>query len=294
MSQTNTESPRLHLVDATYEIFRAFFAQPSRQSPDGREVGATRGLVSTLLALTREATHIACATDHVIESFRNDLYAGYKTGAGIPIELSSQFHLAEDMMRALGLVVWPMVEFEADDALASGAAKFVSSASQVLLASPDKDLAQCVRGTSIVMLDRKNEVIMDDDGVLAKFGVRPGSIPDYLALVGDSADGYPGLPGWGAKSAAAVLSVYGTIENIPLAAASWSMKVRGADKLAQTLAARMDDALLFKKLATLRTDVPLQERFEDLEWRGAKPELKSLCESLGMPDLVKRVTRWQS
>ncbi|MBK9261680.1 MAG: flap endonuclease [Polyangiaceae bacterium] len=294
MRQANTNLPNLHLVDATYELFRAFFAQPSRQGPDGREVGAVRGLLSTLIALTREATHIGCATDHVIESFRNDLYSGYKTGAGIPVELSSQFHLAEDAMRALGLVVWPMVEFEADDALAAAAAKFVSEAGQVLLASPDKDLAQCVDGTRIVMLDRKNEAVMDEAGVVAKFGVRPASIPDYLALVGDSADGYPGLPGWGAKSAAAVLSAYGMIENIPREASSWTVKVRGADKLAQTLAAQKNDALLFKKLATLRTDVPLTEQFGDLEWRGAKPELKMLCESLGMPDLVKRVTRWQA
>jgi 5'-3' exonuclease len=294
MHQTDTPRPRLHLVDATYELFRAFFAHPSRQTSDGREVGAIRGLMSTLIALTREATHIACATDHVIESFRNDLYTGYKTGAGIPIELSSQFHLAEEAMRTLGLVVWPMVEFEADDALAAGTAKFVSDASQVLLATPDKDLAQCVRGTRIVMLDRKNDAIMDEQGVIAKFGVRPESIADYLALVGDSADGYPGLPGWGAKSAAAVLSVYGTIENIPGDVSLWTVKVRGGDKLARTLASRMNDALLFKKLATLRTDVPLQERFDDLEWRGAKPELKSFCESLGMPDLVKRVTRWQT
>jgi 5'-3' exonuclease len=197
-------------------------------------------------------------------------------------------------MRALGLVVWPMVEFEADDALAAAAAKFVSEAGQVLLASPDKDLAQCVDGTRIVMLDRKNDAIMDADGVVAKFGVRPSSIPDYLALVGDSADGYPGLPGWGAKSAAAVLSAYETIEKIPAEASAWTVKVRGADKLAQTLAAQKQDALLFKKLATLRTDVPLAESFEDLEWRGAKRELKGLCESLGMPDLVKRVGRWQS
>jgi 5'-3' exonuclease len=294
MSVTDATLPRLHLVDATYELFRAFFAQPSRQSPDGREVGAIRGVLSTLIVLTRDATHIGCATDHVIESFRNDLYAGYKTGAGIPIELSSQFHLAEDAMRALGLVVWPMIEFEADDALAAAACKYASDASQVLLASPDKDLAQCVQGTHIVMLDRKNETVMDESGVVAKFGVRPGSIADYLALVGDSADGYPGLPGWGAKSASAILAAYGQIENIPREASAWSVKIRGADKLAQTLAAQKNDALLFKKLATLRTDVPLTESFADLEWRGAKPELKTLCESLGMPDLVKRVTRWQS
>lgn len=293
MSVVEPTLPRLHLVDATYELFRAYFAQPSRQSPDGREVGATRGVISTLIALTREATHIGCATDHVVESFRNDLYAGYKTGAGIPIELSSQFHLAEEAMRALGLVVWPMIEFEADDALAAAALKYGGEASQVLLASPDKDLAQCVQGTRIVMLDRKNEVIMDEAGVVAKFGVCPGSIPDYLALVGDSADGYPGLSGWGAKSASTILASYGCIEKIPREAATWNVKIRGAEKLARTLEDHRDDAVLFKKLATLRTDVPLKETFADLEWRGAKPELKTLCEALGMPELVKRVTRWQ-
>ncbi|HRI66411.1 MAG TPA: 5'-3' exonuclease H3TH domain-containing protein [Polyangium sp.] len=294
MLEADPNLPRLHLVDATYELFRAFFAHPSRQAPDGREVGAIRGLLSTLIVLTREATHIGCATDHVIESFRNDLYAGYKTGAGIAIELSSQFHLAEDAMRALGLVVWPMVEFEADDVIAAAAAKFVGDAGQVFLASPDKDLAQCVHGTRIVMLDRKNDATLDADGVRGKFGVSPASIPDYLALVGDSADGYPGLPGWGAKSAATVLAAYGTLENIPKDSAKWTVKVRSADKLAQTLSERMNDALLFKKLATLRTDVPVAESFSDLEWHGAKPELKALCETLGMPDLVKRVTRWQS
>lgn len=294
MSDLEQTLPRLHLVDATYELFRAYFAQPSRQSPDGREVGATRGVLSTLIALTREATHIGCATDHVVESFRNELYAGYKTGAGIPIELSSQFHLAEEAMRALGLVVWPMVEFEADDALATAASKYAAQTSQVLIASPDKDLAQCVRGKSVVMLDRKNETLMDEDGVVAKFGVRPGSIADYLALVGDSADGYPGLPGWGAKSASTILASYGSIEKIPREASAWNVKIRGADKLAQTLAAHQADAALFKKLSTLRTDVPLTETLADLEWRGAKPELKAFCESLGMPDLVKRVTRWQT
>ncbi|MDI1475251.1 5'-3' exonuclease H3TH domain-containing protein [Polyangium sp. y55x31] len=295
MRTADPARPRLHLVDATYELFRAYFAQPSRKAPDGREVGAVRGLLSTLMVLTREATHIACATDHVVRSFRNDLYAGYKTGDGLAEELTSQFLLAEDAMRALGLVVWPMVEFEADDAIAAGAARFSEEAGQVLIASVDKDLAQCVDGTRVVMLDRKNDnAVLDEDGVTRKFGVKPASIPDFLALVGDSADGYPGLPGWGEKSAAAVLSAFGTIERIPREASAWGIKVRGADKLAQTLAAQTDEARLFKQLATLRTDVPLIESFEDLAYRGARPELRAFCESLGMPDLVKRVTRWCS
>ncbi|MDI3285109.1 5'-3' exonuclease H3TH domain-containing protein [Polyangium sp. 15x6] len=295
MRNADPARPRLHLVDATYELFRAHFAQPPRKAPDGREVGAVRGLLSTLMVLTRDATHIACATDHVVRSFRNDLYAGYKTGDGLPEELTSQFFLAEDAMRALGLVVWPMVEFEADDAIAAGAARFSEDAGQVLIASVDKDLAQCVDGTRVVMLDRKNDnAVLDADGVTRKFGVKPASIPDFLALVGDSADGYPGLPGWGEKSAAAVLSVFGTIERIPREASAWGIKVRGAEKLAATLAARSDEARLFKQLATLRTDVPLTEGFEDLAYRGARPELRALCEELGMPDLVKRVTRWRS
>ncbi|MDI1445531.1 5'-3' exonuclease H3TH domain-containing protein [Polyangium sp. 6x1] len=295
MRQADPDRPRLHLVDATYELFRAYFAQPSRKSPDGREVGAVRGLLSTLMVLSRDATHVACATDHVVRSFRNDLYAGYKTGEGLPEELTSQFVLAEDAMRALGLVVWPMVEFEADDAIAAAAARFSDEAGQVLIASVDKDLAQCVDGTRVVMLDRKNDnAVLDEDGVAKKFGVKPASIADFLALVGDSADGYPGLPGWGEKSASAVLSVFGTIERIPREASAWGIKVRGADKLAATLAARSDDARLFKQLATLRTDVPLTERFEDLAYQGARPELRAFCEALGMPDLVKRVTRWRA
>ncbi len=286
--------PRLFLVDATYELFRAFFAQPSRKSPDGREVGAVRGLLSTLLVLSREATFIGCATDHVVESFRNDLYPGYKTGAGLPPELFSQFGLAEEAMRALGFVVWPMVEFEADDALATAAFRFSDSVGQVLIASPDKDLAQCVDGTRVVMLDRKNEKVIDAEGVIAKFGVPPASIPDYLALVGDAADGYPGLSGWGEKSASTLLTAYGSIDAIPLDPSAWKVKVRGADKLARVLAARIQDARLFKKLATLRTDVPITEDLDALAYRGARPELRELCNSLGLSELPKRVGLWQA
>jgi 5'-3' exonuclease len=286
--------PRVHLVDATYELFRAWFALPPSKAPDGREVGATRGVMQTLLQLCRAegATHVACATDHVVRSFRNDLYAGYKTEAGVPADLLAQFPLVEEAMRALGFAVWPMVEFEADDALAAGAARFAAEAEQVLLATPDKDLAQCVRGSRVVMLDRRRKQTLDEDGVRAKFGVPPASIPDWLALVGDAADGYPGLPGWGARSAAAVLSRYGHLEDVPALASSWEVRVRGADRLAATLAARRDEALLYKRLATLREDVPLAESLDDLEWRGARPELRDFCARIGFEALLPRVGRW--
>jgi len=286
--------PRVHLVDATYELFRAWFALPPSKAPDGREVGATRGVMLTLLQLCRDegATHVACATDHVVRSFRNDLYAGYKTEAGVPEDLLAQFPLVEEAMRALGFVVWPMVEFEADDALATGAARFAPGAEQVLIATPDKDLAQCVRGEHVVMLDRRRKLVLDEAGVRAKFGVPPASIADWLGLVGDAADGYPGLPGWGARSAAAVLARYGRIEDVPASAASWDVRVRGAERLAATLAARRDEALLYKRLATLREDVPLAESLDDLAWRGARPELRDLCARLGFDALPARVQRW--
>jgi 5'-3' exonuclease len=286
--------PKVHLVDATYELFRAWFAVPPAKGRDGREVGATRGVLSTLLRLCQEegATHVACATDHVIRSFRNELYAGYKTELGVPEDLLAQFPLVEEGMAALGLVVWPMVEFEADDALAAGAARFAAEAEQVVIATPDKDLAQCVRARHVVMLDRRRKTLLDEDGVRAKFGVSPSSIPDWLALVGDSADGYPGLPGWGERSAAAVLSRYGTIESVPPRASAWNVAVRGADRLAATLAERRDEALLYKRLATLREDVPLRESLEDLEWRGGRPELRDFCERIGFEDFTTRVRRW--
>ena len=284
----------MHLVDATYELFRFWFAHPQRKAPDGREVGAVRGLLSTLIMLVRDegATHVACATDHVVRSFRNDLYDGYKTEAGVPADLLAQFPLAEEAMRALGLVVWPMVEFEADDALAAGAAKFAADADQVVIATVDKDLAQCVQGDRVVMLDRRRKKLLDEAGVLAKFGVLPASIPDWLALVGDSADGYPGLPGWGERSAAAVLREYGTIEGIPGEATSWSAQVRGAERLAETLREFKREAQLYKQLATLRTDAPVPESLDDLAWRGATPALRNLTKELGFPDLCARVPRW--
>ena len=285
---------RVHLVDATYELFRAWFAVPSSKAPDGREVGATRGVMSTLLYLCREegATHVACATDHIVRSFRNELYAGYKTEIGVDEDLLAQFPLVEEAMAALGMVVWPMTEFEADDALAAGAARFADQAEQVIIASPDKDLAQCVRGQHVVMLDRRRKKTLDEDGVRAKFGVPPRSMPDWLALVGDTADGYPGLPGWGERSASAVLSRYGTIEAVPPSASAWAVQVRGAERLAATLVERQEEALLYKRLATLREDVPLTESLEDLAWRGARPELREFCARIGFDDLVPRVHRW--
>jgi 5'-3' exonuclease len=294
MSPARPTRPKVHLVDATYELFRAFFAVPSSKSPDQREVGATRGVLNTLLQLCQKegATHVACATDRVVRSFRNDLYAGYKTEAGVPEELLSQFPLVEEAMAALGFVVWPMVEFEADDALATGAARFAKAAEQVVIATPDKDLAQCVRGTRVVMLDRRREKMLDEDGVREKFGVPPASIPDWLALVGDPADGYPGLRGWGERSAATLLARYGRLEKIPSDESKWDVKVRGAEKLAATLVACRDEALLYKRLATLREDVPLRESLSDLAWRGARPELRGFCARIGFERFLERVKRW--
>jgi 5'-3' exonuclease len=291
----NPNGPAVHLVDATYELFRAFFAVPPSRAPDGQEVGAVRGVLSTLLALVQNegATHVACATDQVIRSFRNELYHGYKTEEGVDATLLAQFPLVEEGMAALGLVVWPMVEFEADDALASGAARYAAEARQVFVATPDKDLAQCVRGSDVVMLDRRRKLTLDEDAVRAKYGVSPRSIPDWLALVGDSADGYPGLPGWGERSAAALLEKYGTIEAIPAEATRWSVKVRGAERLAATLVERRDEALLYKRLATLRLDVPLRESLADLEWRGARRDLREFCARIGFSDFPQRVRRWR-
>jgi 5'-3' exonuclease len=266
---------KVHLIDGTFELFRSYYGSPSSKTPDGFEIGAVRGLLRSLLALLGEpgVTHLAIAFDHVIESFRNDLYAGYKTSEGIDPKLFAQFHPAEDACRALGIVTWPMVEFECDDALAAAAARFAmeSEVEQVVICSPDKDLAQCVRGTRVVCLDRMRRKVLDEDGVRAKFGVGPESIPDWLALVGDAADGYPGIPRWGAKSASAVLAVYGRLERIPDDPRAWTMAVRGADALAASLREHRDAALLFRRLATLRTDVPLAEPLDALRWRGAKP-----------------------
>ena len=287
---------RIHLVDGTYELFRSFFGAPPKKAPDGREVGATLGLLNSLLALLTKsgATHVACAFDHVIESFRNDLFPGYKTSAGVAPDLLAQFSLAEQAVAALGIVVWPMVEFEADDALASAATRFSGEAGveQVVICSPDKDVAQMVLGNQVVCWDRRRDIVYDDAAVLAKFGVRPASIPDWLALVGDTADGYPGLSGWGAKSASTVLSRYDHLEAIPDDPERWGLGSARALRLAETLRAHQEDALLYRRLATLRQDVPLLERIADLEWRGAHQRLKQLCGELGSDTLPERVPRW--
>jgi 5'-3' exonuclease len=289
---------RVHLVDGTYELFRAHFGAPAATAPDGIEVGATRGLLRSLLALLREdgVTHVACAFDHVIESFRNRLFAGYKTGEGVPEELMAQFPLAERATQALGLVTWSMVEFEADDALATAAARFADApgVEEVLVCTPDKDLAQCVRGERVVCFDRLRRRRLDEVGVVGKFGVPPASIPDWLALVGDDADGIPGLDRWGAKSAAAVLAQYRHLERIPDDERIWEVAVRGAPALARSLREGRDRAGLYRLLATLRTDVPLSEGLEDLRWRGGRRKaLEALCLELGEADLLARVPLWR-
>ncbi len=288
---------KLYLVDGTYELFRAYFALPSISAPDGREVGAVRGLVQSMLTLLRQegVSHVACAFDHVVESFRNELFSGYKTGEGVPPDLKGQFELAERALSALGVVVWPMVEFEADDALAAAAARWKDSAGmeQVILCSPDKDLAQMVEADRVVALDRRRDLVLDRDGVEQKFGVAPESIPDYLALVGDAADGIPGVPRWGAKSTALVLARYGHIEAIPADPKLWDIKVRGAAGISNSLVEHYDDALLYRMLATLRLDVPLAETLEDLEWRGArKAEYQALCDELGFARLAGLPHKW--
>jgi len=255
------------LIDGTYELFRHFFAVPSYKDEKGREVGAARGVVNSVKGMIdRGATHIGVATDHIIESFRNDLYAGYKTGAGIPPELYSQFPILEEELQAAGIVVWPMVEFEADDALASAAWKAADDnrVDRVVICTPDKDLSQCVTGNRIVQMDRRSNTIRDEAGVVEKFGVKPKSIPDYLALVGDSADGFPGIPTWGKKAASSVLSLYPHLEDIPKDWRDWSPGIRNRRLLAKALFPSWDDALLFRKLATLRGDVPVFNSVEDL------------------------------
>ena len=277
---------RAHLVDGTYELFRAWFGAPPAEV-GGREVGAARGLLRSLAALLRggEVTHVGVAFDHVIESFRNELYDGYKTGAGLDPDLVGQFELAERVAAALGARVWPMVEFEADDALATAAARLADDAAveQVVIASPDKDLTQCVRGDRVVTWDRMRGITLDEPGVVAKFGVGPASIPDWLALVGDTADGIPGVPRWGAKSAAAVLARWRHVDDIPDDPTAWEIKVRGAASLAASLAAHRDEARLWRRLATLRTDAPIETGREALAWRGAEPEgLAAVCAELGI------------
>lgn len=287
---------RIHLIDGTYELFRSFYGAPGKKTPGGREVGATLGLLKSLLSLISNsgATHIACAFDHVIESFRNDLFPGYKTSEGVDPDLLDQFPLAEEAVSALGLVVWPMVEFEADDAIATAAFRFRDepAVDQVVICSPDKDLAQLVSGSRLVCWDRRRDIIYDEDAVIEKYGVPPASIPDWLALVGDSADGYPGVPAWGAKSASAVLSKFGHLETIPDDHHDWGLPAGRALRLAEKLRTYKQEALLYRRLAMLRRDVPLKESVNDLEWRGARGRLRELCVELGDKNLPDRVPRW--
>ena len=288
---------KIHLVDGTYELFRAYFALPSISAPDGREVGAVRGLIQTLIGLLRQpdVTHVAVAFDSEILSFRNELFEGYKTGEGTPPELLEQFPLAERATAALGLVVWPMVEFEADDALGAAAVRWQDApgVEQIVLCSPDKDLAQVVSGERVVALDRRKNVVMDEAGVREKFGVSPASIPDYLGLVGDSADGIPGIPRWGAKGTARVLANYGHIEQIPQDAADWAINVRGAKSLAASLSNNMEAALLYRQLATLRLDVPIAEDPPQLKWQGAhRGPYQQLCDELGFERLREGPGKW--
>jgi 5'-3' exonuclease len=293
-------SVRLHIVDATYELFRAFHALPpgSILTPEKQDVRGVYGLMSSMLSLLKDptVTHVGCATDTVIESFRNQLFDGYKTGEGIPDVLWKQFPLAEEGLRALGLVVWPMVEFEADDALAAAAHQHGDAFDEVVVCAVDKDLAQCVRGDHVVMWDRRREITYDEPRVRAKWGVGPRSIPDLLALIGDTADGLPGIAGWGAKGAAAVLSVYEHVAAIPDDASRWAkdgVTVRGADRLAKSLAEQREQALLYRTLATLRTDVPLRETVEDLRWKGVpRSTFVDFCQRMGFKKLPDRITKW--
>jgi 5'-3' exonuclease len=270
----------VHLIDGTYELFRHYYAVPKARDAQGREVGAVRGVIGSILGmLNRGATHVGVATDHVIESFRNDLWRGYKTSAGVEADLLAQFPLLEEALEALGVVVWPMVEVEADDALAAAAAKADADArvTKVFVCTPDKDLAQSVRGDRVVQLNRRTNVVLDEAGVMKKFGVRPASIPDYLALVGDASDGYPGLKGWGAKSTAAVLARFGHLEHIPADWREWHVNASSPAALADTLARERDRAFLFRTLATLRTDIPVFEDVEVLRWKGAAERFAALA-----------------
>jgi 5'-3' exonuclease len=281
----------VHLIDGTYELFRHFYGARRFTKGEDKPFGAVTGVLHTVLGLIDSgATHVGVATDHVIESFRNEMWPGYKTSAGVPPVLLGQFPLLEEALQALGVVVWPMVELEADDAM--GAAALVAGAepavSKVYVCSPDKDLAQCVRGDRIVLLDRRNRSVMDEAGVVAKFGVPPQSIPDFLALVGDSADGYPGLPGWGAKTAAVVLSRFGHLESIPAAASVWELPLRGVDRLAVVFAEQRELAFLFRDLATLRIHAKVIASSDELRWAGPTPDFDAICQRLEAPQLRER------
>jgi 5'-3' exonuclease len=281
----------IYLVDGTYELFRHYYALPSARDSEGREVAAVRGVLTSVLGMIKGgASHIAVATDHVIESFRNQLWPGYKTSEGVEPDLLAQFQLLEDVLSAAGIIVWPMVEFEADDALAAAAVPAAADkrVDRVIICTPDKDLAQCVSGTRIVQLNRRTRVTLDEVGVVRKFGVSPASIPDYLALVGDSADGYPGLKGWGAKSSGAVLAKYVHLEAIPSDSREWRVNAANASALADTLSRERDRALLFRKLATLRTDIPLFDDVDQLRWNGHTSQFPALAARL---DAARTETR---
>ncbi len=284
----------VHLIDGTYELFRHFYALPSRLDTDGQQVGGLLGVVASVMSMIREgATHLGVATDHTVESFRNEMYDGYKTGEGIDPDLWRQFHPLEDALRSLGIVVWPMIDQEADDGLAAGASRAEADrrVDRVLICTPDKDLAQCVRGDSVVQLDRRRRLIRNEKGVREKFGVRPKSIPDYLALVGDATDGFPGLKRWGAKSAGSTLARYVHLEAIPKDESRWDIPIRGAAALAASLRDHWEDALLFRDLATLRTDAEVFDDIDELEWRGPTEDFAPLCEQLGAPELAKKAAR---
>ncbi len=281
----------IYLVDGTYELFRHFFALPSASDTEGQEVGATRGVLASILSMIESgATHIGVATDHVVESFRNTLYPGYKTSEGVPEELLSQFPVLEEMLEAMGVKVWPMIDFEADDALASAAFKAAQDerVKQIFICTPDKDLSQCVVGNRVVQLDRRHNIIRDEAGVIAKFGVKPSSIPDYLAVVGDSADGFPGVPGWGIKAAALTLSQYPHLEDIPKDWREWHPSIRKARALSESLFDTWGNALLFRTLATLRLDVEVFDTVEDLRWNGPHPDFAEHCRRMKSPNLLAR------
>ena len=288
---------KIHLVDGTYELFRAHFGAPPKRSLSGQEVGATVGLLRSMLLLLSdpEVTHVAVAFDHVIESFRNKMYKGYKSSEGVDRIILEQFPLAEAAVKALGLVTWPMVKFEADDAIASAVAKFkkVKSVEQIIICSVDKDLTQMVEGDRVICWDRRREILLNEKGVIEKFGVPPESIPDFLALVGDSADGYPGIQGWGEKSTSTVLANYRHIETIPNDPAKLGLGLGRATTLLENLRNNYKDALLFRELSTLRRDVPIKENLADLKWRGATAKLKKVCKELGSESIMERVKKWQ-
>lgn len=288
---------KIHLVDGTYELFRAHFGAPPKKAPNGQEVGATLGLIRSMLLLLSdpEVTHVAVAFDHVIESFRNKMYAGYKSSEGVDPVILNQFPLAEASIKALGMVTWPMSKFEADDAIAAAVAKFkkVKSVEQIVICSVDKDLTQMVDGDRVICWDRRREITLNEKGVIEKFGVPPESIPDFLALVGDSADGYPGIQGWGEKSTSAVLAKYKHIESIPKDPNRLGLGLGRATTLLENLQKNYKDALLFRELSTLRTDVPIKETLADLKWQGVYPRFKKVCEELGNQSIPERITRWR-